>query len=170
MSFKNCFLEQLKSHASMQYQDAMKLCYQAAFGAEHLLFDEDAAREYLEEEFARTESCDCPLVEYVCDDLCRVNIGAWKRMGLPIDELFDAFKRSATLREEPEKTFLLCADEAEQVMKEEMADFSSEKWRALIDYYVKNGLCPVRHSEEYRNAERPAYRIVKTAYLKEEWL
>ena len=37
MSFEFYFEEQLKKHPSMQFSDAVKLCYQAAMGAEHLL-------------------------------------------------------------------------------------------------------------------------------------
>lgn len=51
MSFGFYFDEQLKNHPSMQLSDAVKLCYQAAFGAEHLLSNTDRARAYLMAEF-----------------------------------------------------------------------------------------------------------------------
>ena len=170
MDFKHHFSNQLKAHPSMQYQDAMKLCYQAAFGAEHLLFDEEASRVHLEEELASAEIMESPLVEYICNDVCRVNLGAWKHRRLPVDELFDVFKKSAVLRDNPNEMFLLCANEAEEVMSKEMTDFSQDEWRKLIAFYVENGLVPVRHSEKYRKEEKPSYRIVKSDYIKEEWL
>ena len=38
--------------AALQPQDVLKLCYQAAYGAEHLLTDLPAAKRYFEEEYA----------------------------------------------------------------------------------------------------------------------
>ena len=37
MDFTTCLREQLRRHPSMQPQDVIKLCYQAARGAEHLI-------------------------------------------------------------------------------------------------------------------------------------
>ena len=49
MEFNDFFLEQMERHPAMEARDAVKLCYQAAFGAEHLLQDREAAYRYLKE-------------------------------------------------------------------------------------------------------------------------
>ena len=46
--------EQAALHPCMQPRDALKMCYQAAFGAEHLLRDPGAAAAYLRDP-SRTE-------------------------------------------------------------------------------------------------------------------
>ena len=51
MSIEKYLLEQCAIHPSMQPQDVVKLCYQASFGAEHLLEDFAAAQNYFMEEF-----------------------------------------------------------------------------------------------------------------------
>lgn len=43
MHFKSYLLEQIQMHRAMQPQDIVKLCYQAAYGAEHLIENYSAA-------------------------------------------------------------------------------------------------------------------------------
>ena len=50
MDFRDYLREQAELHPAMKPQDAMKMIYQASFGAEHLLEDEEAARKYLIQE------------------------------------------------------------------------------------------------------------------------
>ena len=50
MEFEVYLKQQLALHPSMQPQDVVKLCYQAAHGAEHLLSDIKAAEKYFYQE------------------------------------------------------------------------------------------------------------------------
>ena len=54
MNFTTCLQEQLRLHPAMQPRDVIKLCYQAARGAEHLLADLTRARAYFDQEYAAT--------------------------------------------------------------------------------------------------------------------
>ena len=54
MNFRDCLIAQFAAHPSTAPQDAVKQCYQAAFGAEHLLTDTSLAAAYLEREFNDT--------------------------------------------------------------------------------------------------------------------
>ncbi len=169
MSFKTHFALQLKMHPSMKFQDVIKLCYQASFGAEHLLLDKERAKAYLISEFSSVEPTDEPLFERVSDDVCRANLGAWKKKNLPIEELFEAFVSSVSVKDEPKRAFFKYLSIAEGVMKENMHDFSVEEWHNFLDLYLENGVCAVHHSAEYREAEKPSYRIIKVENIKEEW-
>ena len=162
MDFKVYFAKQLKMHPSMQYQDAIKLCYQAAFGAEHLLSDVDKARAYLETEFASVLATDEPLFEQISADVCRVNLGAWKRENYPISALFEMFISSAHIKEDAKERFLLYLSKAEQVMIRKMPCFDVAEWSAFVEEYKNSGMPPIHHSVYYREKEKPAYRIVAT--------
>ncbi len=136
----------------MQAQDIVKLCYQAAFGAEHILLDEDGAKTYFDNEFASVSVTDEPLFEDISDSVCRVNLGAWKREGLCPLWLFKMFKLSCTVMEDSYKAF------------DEYADFAAsevEGFEAYFNEYEKAGIRAVHHSDCYRNAEQPHYRVVK---------
>lgn len=142
--------EQKKRHPAMTVRDAVKLCYQAAYGAEHLLHDGAGAREYLEREFTAVEPEDGPLVEPIAHDVCRIDLRAWKFRGLPLEWLWRMFSGSAAVREDGKARFAAYLREAEAL-------FPRDAWRAFMDSYDGGA---VRHSEDYRRAERPAYRIV----------
>ena len=61
MDFEQYLIEQLNKHPAMQPQDLVKMCYQAAYGAEHLLADPHSAWIYLKKEYEQLEIVDtCP--------------------------------------------------------------------------------------------------------------
>ena len=92
------FAEQSKLHRILEPQDALKAAYQAAFGAEHLGPDPDYARKLLHEELnACTASASKPLTEPLSDEICRIDLSAWKGSSLPEECLamtgFSALRR-----------------------------------------------------------------------------
>ncbi len=161
MSFGFYFDEQLKNHPSMQLSDAVKLCYQAAFGAEHLLSNTDRARAYLMAEFDDVSITDEPLFEKISDEVCRVNLGAWKREKMSPELLFEIFKSSAKIVDNGMEAFEQNLMIAHLVLKEKAPGFDEEKWQNFLFEYRKMGCPPVHHSDEYRAHEHPSYRIVK---------
>lgn len=149
--------EQRARHPSMEARDALKLCYQAAFGAEHLLSDINKAKEYFDREFEEANATNEPLFERISDEVCRVNIGAWKKEGLPSAWLFKMFVLSCEIKVESSKTFAEYAVEAEK----EFDDF-----KTFFSEYLKGGIRPVHHSDCYREAEQPHYRVVKSEIVR----
>lgn len=91
MEFRDYFLEQMERHPAMEARDAVKMCYQAAFGAEHLLQDREAAYLYLKEEYDALEADTGLLYEQIHSNMCRVNLAAWKMEQLPLEWLFQMF-------------------------------------------------------------------------------
>ena len=75
--------EQCARHPSMEARDVLKLCFQAAFGAEHILSDVNKAKDYFFREFEYVSPTDEPVFERISDEVCRVNLGAWKKEGIP---------------------------------------------------------------------------------------
>lgn len=144
--------KQKELHPSIAPQDAIKLCYQAAFGAEHLLLDENAAREYFNREFDAVSATDEPLFEEISDKICRVNLGAWKREGLCPSWLFKMFVLSCSVMEDSDKAFAEYA---------EVAASEIDGFDAYFKEYMKGGIRAVHHSDSYRAAERPHYRVVR---------
>lgn len=165
MSFEPYLKEQFKLHPSMQPQDLMKLCFQAAYGAEHLLSDPEAARKYLTEELRAVEAADLPLTEPISDRVLRVNLAAWKYRGLPEDALFELFVRSAKEpqpeRNVPLEAFTAAADT--YLEKTENGAFASA-FRDYVREYLSGGIRPVHHSGIYRASEKPAYRVVSRRF------
>jgi len=166
MDFENYLLEQIQMHPAVQPQDIWKLCYQAAFGPEHLLHDLQGAREYLEKEYAATAEQDLPLYEPISAEICRVNLAAWKFHGLPLEWLFRIFAFSCGKRADGEALFWAYLQGAEQVLSGVSVGFSCEDWKTYFLSQQEAGLSPVHHSAFYRQQETPAYRIVNRRFVR----
>ncbi|MCM1542601.1 MAG: hypothetical protein NC121_15260 [Blautia sp.] len=121
-------MEQAEKHPAMEAQDAVKLCYQAAFGAEHLLQDMDAAYRYLEREYGAVEADSSPLYEQIHEAVCRVNLAAWKREGLPLEWLFRMFaETAANPPENGEQVFRDCLDTVGKLIRAQAGDAAAEQ-------------------------------------------
>ena len=143
-------------------QDILKHCYQAAFGAEHLLGDMDAARAYFHEEYASLAPAKAALCQPLSEEVCRADMAAWKAAGLPEDWLFNLFRLSASVRNDGKAVFEEYISRAEGLCKSGAFSFSAAKWDAYLKAYREKGMPPLRHSDTYRAAYKPAYRIVST--------
>ena len=69
MSLELYLREHIKKHPFMQPQDIIKLCYQAANGAEHLLEDVKAAEVYFKSEYDKVPAIKGELYEKISDDV-----------------------------------------------------------------------------------------------------
>lgn len=166
MEFEQYLLEQIERHPSVQPQDLVKLCYQAAYGAEHLLSDPARAQNYLEYECAQVEADNMALYEPISDQVCRVNLAAWKASGFPLQWLFRMFVASASVNHNGKEQFSEYLRTAERVVTEGETRFSLEDWSLFLAEYRQAGMPAVHHSSQYREAERPAYRIVNRQYIR----
>jgi len=150
-----------------QPQDVVKRCFQAAYGAEHLLLDKNAARAYFDEEMSTCSNSEVILIESLSLDVCRVNMGAWKALGFPTEWLFNLFALSAsTPRENADEYFQKSLIQAEKQTQEGAFPFSFADWQEYISAYKTRPPHPVRHSQEYRDHHNPAYRVISGKYVR----
>ena len=165
MDFQACIADQLRRHPSMTPQDLVKLCYQAAFGADHLLLDRERALRYLEREFDETVYGGEPLFELIAPHLCRVNLGAWKDKGLGCSLLFALFVCSCSAFGEGKDTLRSYLALVGETLDTLDAPFDRAQWEDYCRSYEAAGMPAMHHSEVYRAAEHPAYRIVRSEWL-----
>lgn len=160
-------LQQTQLHPALQMQDAIKLCYQAAFGAEHLLSDLSAAQKHLHAEFLACEESDSePLYETISPTIMRVNLRVWKAQNLPEEWLFRLFSLSCRPCTDGKTRFmryLACVDALCNAGK---LPFTTDAWRQYKAAYLADGIRAVHHSDAYRAAESPAYRIVTKRFIR----
>ena len=157
---------QLRMHPSMQVRDVIKMCYQAAFGAEHLIKDPEYALSCLRSEYDACIASGDALYEMISDDVCRVNLSAWKSENLPVEWLFHMFLASCTPSNNAGELFEEYLKAASRFVDSGAAGFSASEWDAQLSEYRKIGMPPVHHSSEYRMNEHPSYRIVNARFLR----
>jgi len=161
---------QVAHYPQTAMQDIYKSFYQDRFGSEHMINDTAAVREYLSYELAVavTDSVPNPYYEMVgAQGRCvRVYLRCVNEELLTEGQLLDAFIRSAKSANLPELSW---ADEwahIEQAAREAGVPCTEEESQLLRQ--AAQGNRAVHHSDAYRNAYHPHYRIVKRTIFENE--
>ena len=162
----------LLAHAArypmMEPRDAVKLLYQNEFGGGHLIRDEEKCLSYLENEYRSLPSAPgMPLLEEIGNDFFRVNLAALDAHSITPEELGHAFIRSSSLHHGMMDEFLKKLQLLRDLTAEGTMPFSPDSLDAYLAEYEKAGYPPVSHSDAYRNAYSPAYRVVHRDSLPE---
>lgn len=145
----------------MEPTDAVKLIYQNEFGGGHLIRDEESCLNYLRREYESVaQSPDAPLTEDIGNGMARIHLNALDNSGYTIDRLGADFIRSAKIRRGSLDRFLEKLEVLRQLTREGHLPFSPEVLDAYLEEYRRSGYPMVSHSDAYRQAYSPAYRIV----------
>ena len=160
----------LKNHFEdaprMEPQDAVKLAYQSAFGCGHLLPAQEICARMIENEINETaENEDAFPFIPIGNGLCRLNLASPPVRALGAERLARMMQASDEIVRKRDDN----ADRFEEILRliETLAmdgetPFSLQDFQDyLADYRAQ--CCPVvSHTPAYREAYRPAYRVVLT--------
>lgn len=159
----------LARYPLMEPADLIKLLYQNEFGGGHLISDPAKSLAYLQQEWESLPA-DYDLYEKgpisfiqenIGNGLSRFHLAPAKKLDLiNPEQLNDVFVRSAAAHTGDMKRFRETMDRLEEQYDSFSFPFTKE---ALTDYLARyrDAGCPmVSHSESYRQAYHPAYRVV----------
>ena len=153
-----------KRYPLMQPTDAVKLIYQNEFGGGHLIRDEQACLNYLRREYTSVaKDPTVPLYEDIGNGIIRVNLAAVKPEDL--ERLGRAFMDSAAKHKGTMDRFLNKLEVLRKLANEGVFNFDTNALNAYLSEYEAAGYPAVSHSPEYRQAYKPAYRIIRKAYF-----
>ena len=153
----------LKDHAvrypQMQPTDAVKLIYQNEFGGGHLIRDEKACLNYLRREYAGVEkNPETTLYEPIGNGIVRVNLAALKEENL--ERLGKDFIDSAARHKGTPDRFRMKLQVLRKLTAENLFAFDSDALNSYLAEYEAAGCPAVSHSPQYRQAYKPAYRVI----------
>ena len=153
--------EHYDNHPDMEIRDAIKFIYQSYMGPGHLIADEAAATAYFHAEWDRVEADpSVPEADELGNGMYRMNFSGCKAKGLSKETACRLFLLTAK-EVVPDRAGL----EAALELAEDLP-FPEEVRAAYLAQYRADGLPVVSHSEAYRRAYSPAYRIVTRNYVK----
>ena len=148
-----------KRYPLMQPTDAVKLIYQNEFGGGHLIRDEQACLNYLRREYTSVaKDPTVPLYEDIGNGIIRVNLAAVKPEDL--EQLGRAFIDSAAKHKGTMDRFLNKLEVLRKLTAEGVFAFDTNALSAYLYEYKAAGYPSVSHSEQYRQAYKPSYRII----------
>ena len=146
-----------------EVQDYMKYLYQSAMGCEHLVADPSAAAAYIRHEAAQAAARPRPWIERLDGDFCRVSLDVL-RDGLKPETLAALFvlsaehqERGVQALEEKLTVFMRMVHAGELPLDVGGTEARIQQWREA-------GFPACHHSETFRAAYAPAYRLLKASY------
>ena len=143
----------------MQPRDAVKLIYQNEFGGGHLIRDEEACLNYLRREYADLEKDPtAPMYEDIGNGIVRVNLAAVREEDL--EQLGQDFIASAAKHKGTLDSFLNKLEVLQTLTTEGMFAFDLDALNTYLSEYKAAGYLAVSHSEQYRQAYKPSYRVI----------
>ena len=156
---KAILIAHAKRYPLMQPQDAVKLIYQNEFGGGHLIRDEQMCLNYLRQEYASAEKDPTvALYEDIGNGIVRVNLAAVKPEDLA--QLGQDFIASAAKHKGTLDSFLNKLEVLRKLTAEGVFTFDTNALSAYLSEHKAAGYPAVSHSPEYRQAYKPAYRII----------
>jgi len=162
--------EILREHAYryplMEPTDAVKLVYQHVMGPGHMVPDPQTSLARLKAELEETPSDFVPLTEDLGGTLVRLNLAAMEAAGLTAEGVNRLFVETANEVRGSRETLLEGLNELRKVCAEGVFAFDSDALEVYLKDYAAKDYPAVSHSEAYRAAYEPAYRVVSKHCLK----
>lgn len=145
----------------MRPRDAVKLAYQRAFGVGHILPSEAEAAARLRDELKSTlPDSAVPPFTLIGRGLCRVNLASTATRGVTPETLARAMLvTEARFKPSPE-AFDADIAELSRLAERGEAPFAKQELDGYLREYRAAGKPVVSHTEEYRAAYHPAYRVL----------
>jgi hypothetical protein len=168
-TFSDILLAQVSRYPVMEIQDLYKLAYQAALGAEHAAPTRDAVHNYLMQELSLlVEGPQEPPTEPISPDgrILRVHLRPLIRAGIDPLKLSIAFWESAQAYKGTTELLVENWGEALSLALTGQLPFDPGEMDNYFADRREGEFEPVHHSSAYREAYKPAYRVV----LREFWM
>lgn len=159
-------LDYYRENTHLEIRDLFKFLYQSCFGCEHLVSNYDDALKRILDEAKSCESDDLPNVEYLDGEYCRIHLKAVNTRN-SLEWLCRKFIDSSGARPEGEKRLEEQLRMLLQYAEAGTIRFDMDILAKEIVEWRKLGFVPVHHSETYREAHHPAYRVILKRYLNE---
>lgn len=158
------FSEILRAHAQryplMQPCDAVKLLYQHAMGGGHLITDVPACLHMLRTEYAALFPCAAPALEDIGNGRFRYNLAALNEKSLPLSCLCMLFVLSSEQASGRSEDFAPLIEVLRDAATEGLFSFNAQELDQYLFRYRRSGYPSVHHSDIYRRAYHPAYRVL----------
>lgn len=164
MSIYETLLTHLEKYPLMEPTDAVKLIYQSEFAGGHMIKDEFSCLQWIETEGSNltAEHLTQPDFEDIGGGYCRLNLSVMAK--LPAEVIAKIFITSSNRNKGSVEHFEEGLAALRRLCDEGKCNFTADKLNHYLENYKKDGYPPVSHSETYRNAYHPAYRVVEKRY------
>jgi len=167
---KEYLLKLWNRYPLMKTEDFLKLLYQTSFGPKHLhtTLDPNRVRTYLEKELSEVVNASVEDVEIIGPSYSRIYLSSIFNHRYTIEELTNLFLESANEEVDMDSArnyFFQGLDVLTQLVLEESIFIPKEEFHSTVKKYLERGIQPIHHSNQYREAYHPHYRVISNRYI-----
>ena len=155
---------QCETYPQLQPEDLLKGLHQSVFGCGHFVGEQ--AELYLQKEVEGLQPSAGPEVESLAGDFCRVHLRYLETYGLAPKTLFRLFWLSAV---EPAGNAAQIEEKLDVLLRRASAQqlpMAYGEVRDLVEEWRKEGYPACHHSDRFRAAYKPAYRVIRKEYAR----
>ncbi len=150
-------------YQEISVQDIYKLLYQGTMGPRHMLQHVDKAHAYLLKEWQEVpENTDKPLLVPVSTDhtVVRINFQTAKANGITAESIWEMKYQTALHFVEKKKNFKSLWWKTMELAQNQKISYTLDQFHELDQNAWEGNYPAMHHSESYRMANYPAYRII----------
>ena len=152
-----------QAYPKLQAEDIFKYIFQSAFGCEHMVSDEDAALAYIRREYAMCDKTEAPRKEELDGEYSRIHL-SYLNGGLTEETLTNLFCLSAQKETEGGIALAQKLHVASELVADGILPLDRVDFGAKLHHWQELGCPAVHHSEAFRAAYHPAYRVIANRY------
>lgn len=161
---RNLLIKHYETYPKLQIQDIFKFLYQSTFGCEHFISSLETVTDYIQKEYESIPLESQPVVEQLDGAYCRVYL-SYLNSGLSANTLGSLFFLSAKKEENGKQALLQKLTIAKGLVCENLLPFSITDFEQAVKDWEAKGYPSVHHSNVFREAYRPSYRVIAKEYL-----
>ena len=153
------------TYPKLEVADIFKFIFQSAFGCEHLVSSEERALNYIKEELKRVSADESPRIDKLDGNYSRVYLSCLNDEVTP-EVMAKYFCLSAKIEPDGKEKLLEKIAVARELILDGTIALSLSDFDELHERWREAGYPAIHHSEAFREAYHPAYRVIANEYLK----
>lgn len=147
----------------LQPEDLLKFLHHSTFGCGHLIGETEAAETWLRQEMSGCADC-LQTVELLDGGFCRVHLSYLRALGVSPHSFARLFAISAEKTTGTIDALEARLQTALDMAREGLLPFSCDALSAAVEEWRQAGFPPRHHSQAYRAAYQPAYRVLHISH------
>ena len=162
---RELLISHYNTYPELEVADIFKFIFQSAFGCEHLVSSEERALNYIKEELKRVSADEAPRVDKLDGNYSRVYLSCLNDEVTP-EVMAKYFCLSAKIEPDGKEKLLEKIAVARELILDGTIVLSLSDFDELHERWRKAGYPAIHHSDSFREAYHPAYRVIANEYLK----
>ncbi len=161
---RKLLIRHYRSYPDLKIQDVFKFLYQSAFGCEHLVSSLEVAKEYVSKELAALHNEGERGIDLLDGAYSRVPL-SYMDHGLSAETFAKLFVASAKQETNGMGDLLQKLKIAKELVAQGSLPFRPDEFENAAAEWAAEGYPAIHHSNAFREAYRPSYRVIANEYV-----